>query len=373
MNAWLRQHQAKLQFALRMTLAALASYGLGEALGLAQTYWAVLSAVIVIQGSVGGSVRAGINRLIGTVGGAFWGAGVAILIRHESPGALALALMAAVAPLAIMTAFRPDYRVAPITAIIVLMGTVLQQSDPVESAVSRVFEISLGSAIAIAVALFILPARAHSLLARAGGSVVASMADMVHHLEGRVGQGVGAEALLGLQNRVRIGIAQTEIRAAEARVERTNRLSDGPDPEPLARTLRRLRHDLAMLARALKTPFSDPVRDRLEAPLAALFKALSYWLGATSKALSAEQLSPDLKWVQIAVDEYKAAVARAGQEGLTYEAGKDDMQRVFALLFLFEQMLQNLQDLADRTAELAGSRKADGETDRMLEKGGVAA
>ncbi|MGO8953061.1 MAG: hypothetical protein ACLPWS_07720 [Rhodomicrobium sp.] len=40
MSAWLSQHQAKLQFGPRMTLAALVSYALGEALGLAQTYWA---------------------------------------------------------------------------------------------------------------------------------------------------------------------------------------------------------------------------------------------------------------------------------------------------------------------------------------------
>ncbi len=46
-----------------MTLAALSSYVLGEVLELAQSYWAVLSPVIVIQGSVGGSVRAGLNRL----------------------------------------------------------------------------------------------------------------------------------------------------------------------------------------------------------------------------------------------------------------------------------------------------------------------
>ncbi len=48
MSAWVRTHQGKLQFGLRMTLAALASYVLGEALGFSQTYWAVLSAVIVI-------------------------------------------------------------------------------------------------------------------------------------------------------------------------------------------------------------------------------------------------------------------------------------------------------------------------------------
>jgi uncharacterized membrane protein YccC len=162
MKTWLETHRGELQFGLRMTLAALLSYALGEALGLAQSYWAVLSAVIVIQGSVGGSVKAGVNRLIGTVGGAFWGAIVAIIVPHRDPVALALALMAATAPLAVLTAYKPDYRIAPITAIIVLMGTVFLHAEPLSSAVERVFEIGLGSAIAVAVAVFILPARAHA-------------------------------------------------------------------------------------------------------------------------------------------------------------------------------------------------------------------
>src|SRR5262249_37848111 len=131
MTAWLRQNQAKLQFGLRMTVAALLTYAIGEALGLSQVYWAVLSAVIVSQGSAGGSLKTGIDRLVGTVGGSIWGAIIAILIPHTSPAALGAALVLAIAPLAVVTGFRPPYRVAPITAIIVLMGGAFQQADVV--------------------------------------------------------------------------------------------------------------------------------------------------------------------------------------------------------------------------------------------------
>lgn len=354
MTAWLAKNQVRLQFALRMTFAALASYGLGEVIGLAQTYWAVLSSVIVIQASVGGSLRACINRLIGTVGGAFWGAGVALLIPHNTTAALAAALFAAVAPLAILTGFRPDYRVAPVTAIIVQMAPSLMQSDPVTSAVSRVFEISLGSAVAIAVAYFILPARAHQLLARSATGVLTAMAEMVSLFAAHPCSGTKAAELLKVQNRIRTGIGQTETCASEAGVERSNRLSAGPDPEPLARTLRRLRHDLAMIARALETPFSEQVRQHIEAPLRALFSALGAWLAADSQALAAGKPSPNLEAVKAAMEDYKKAVAGNGQDGLSYQAGNKDMVRAFTLLFTFEQTLQNLQDLADRTSEFVG-------------------
>ncbi len=352
MRAWLLRHQGKLQFGLRMTLAALVSFGLGEMLGLAQTYWAVLSSVIVIQGSVGGSLTAGINRLIGTVGGAVWGAIVAILVAHRSTPELGAALLIAVAPLAVLTGFRPDYRVAPITAIIVLMGGALQAS-PVGSAISRVFEISLGSAIAIAVAFFILPARAHRLLAQAASSAVAAMAELAGVFALTPGDGADQVALLKIQNRLRTSIAQTETRAKEASVERANHLSSGPDPEPLARTLRRLRHDLAMLARAQNAPFIEPLRSRVAGPLARIYDALGAWFSDDAKALSSGQAAPGLAEVRSSVEAYKEAVAGAGQESLSYQAGSNGAERVFAILFLFEQMLQNLQDLADRTNELS--------------------
>jgi uncharacterized membrane protein YccC len=352
MKAWLRQNQGKLQFGLRMTIATLTSYALAEALGIAQAYWAVLSAVIVTQGSVGGSLRAGINRLMGTIGGAVWGALVTILMPHEHVWETGAALLAATAPLAIVTAFRPDFRVAPITAIIVLMGNSFQ-ADPVSSAISRVYEISLGSAVAVGVAFFILPARAHRLLARSASTAVSIMAEMAALLKSAPGPGVNADALALIQFRLRAQITQTEARADEAKVERANHLTHGPDPEPVARNLRRLRHDFAMLVRALDTPFSAPARDRIEKPLTEVFLALEAWLSAVSQCLAKSEGPASLDPVTAAIEAYKSAVASEGRPALTYQTGTSDTQRVFALLFIFEQMLQNLGDLCGRTAELA--------------------
>jgi hypothetical protein len=87
--------------------------------------------------------------------------------------------------------------------------------------------------------------------------------------------------------------------------------------------------------------------------------ALASWLTAAATALAEGRPATELNSVQMALDWYKSAVAEAGQEGLAYEAGKDDVQRVFALMFLFEQMVQNLHDLADRVDELASARKTE--------------
>ncbi len=355
MKAWLQTHRGKLQFGLRMTVSALASYALGEAVGLSQTYWAVLSAVIVIQGSVGGSVKAGLNRLIGTIGGAVWGALVAGLLPHNTPAALGLAMLVAIAPLSVVTAFRTDYRIAPITAIIVLMGAALQQTAPFSSALERVLEITLGSAVAVAVALFILPARAHALLARSASIAVADMARIVSMLEEGHGQGVDRAALLKIQLRCSDEIAKVDTRAGEAKVERANRLADGPDPEPLSRTLRRLRNEMAMLARALVTPFPEAVRGPIVNDLTAVLHALAAWLSGMSETLSSGKEAPSLQDSKTALEGFRGVISGAGPKWFASASEEEDIQRVFALLFVFDQLLQNLQDLADRVRELRES------------------
>jgi uncharacterized membrane protein YccC len=140
---WIAAHRAEITLSLRITIAGLITFALGELLGVRQVYWAVLTAVIVMQASVGGSVKATIDRLFGTVVGALWGAALGAVFPH--PGTLATAglLVAALLPLAALVGWWPSYRVAPVTAIIVLLvphGEV----GPIQAAIQRLIEIALG-------------------------------------------------------------------------------------------------------------------------------------------------------------------------------------------------------------------------------------
>ena len=58
-------------------------------------------------------------------------------------------------------------------------------------------------------------------------------------------------------------IVQLETIAEEARRERSSRLTDDPDPDPIVRTSLRLRNDLIMLARAAIEPLPAAVGERL--------------------------------------------------------------------------------------------------------------
>jgi uncharacterized membrane protein YccC len=80
-----RAHRAHLRFSLRVTVAALA------ALAIVQTFrfplhglWTVLTAIVVTQVSIGGSLRATVEYMIGTLGGAIYAAALGLLIPHTT-------------------------------------------------------------------------------------------------------------------------------------------------------------------------------------------------------------------------------------------------------------------------------------------------
>jgi uncharacterized membrane protein YccC len=83
-TAWfrlqIRDLRPQLRLCLRVTVAALLSYILGKSLNIPLGgLWAVLTAVVVTQMSVGGSLKATIKYLTGTLGGAVYAGVIAAL------------------------------------------------------------------------------------------------------------------------------------------------------------------------------------------------------------------------------------------------------------------------------------------------------
>jgi uncharacterized membrane protein YccC len=351
--AWLRRRGAELRLSLRMTAAGLITFALAELLHLSQGYWAVLTAVMVIQSSVGGSLKASLDRFIGTLGGAVYGAVVGLLIPHADTVALGMVLVVALAPLAFLAAINASFRIAPVTAVIVLLGTVSRQTGLLDSATGRVSEIALGCAVGFAVSLLVLPARGHDLAARAAGSALALLADLV----GAIVAGLTAERnradIARLNDRIRSALNALEASAEEAARERRIRLADEPDAEPLVRTARRLRSDLVMLARAAAKPLPEPFRARLAPALASLSDAVQRFLRDTGTALAARRHPPDFDAVAATLDGYAAAMAELRRERLTRALSDDEAGRIFALGFALDQLRRDLQDLASRAAEFA--------------------
>src|SRR5438874_583608 len=86
-----RSRKAQLALALRVTVAAVGAFAIASALHLMLPLWAVLTSLIVTQMSVGRSLKATRDYMLGTVGGAIYGGAIAVLIPHSGAvGLLAL-------------------------------------------------------------------------------------------------------------------------------------------------------------------------------------------------------------------------------------------------------------------------------------------
>src|SRR5260370_40565994 len=107
LSAQMRSRKAQLALALRVTVAAAAAYALATALHLMLPLWAVLTSLIVTQMSVGRSLKATRDYMLGTVGGAIYGGGIAGLIPQFRAGSLFAVPVFAGATRAVLPARRP--------------------------------------------------------------------------------------------------------------------------------------------------------------------------------------------------------------------------------------------------------------------------
>lgn len=360
-RGFVAHRRVQLALSIRVTIAALASLLLAQLLQLPLPLWAVLTAVIVTQMSVGRSLKATFDYLAGTVGGAIYGGAIGVLISYTNEIALLVGLAVAVAPLALLAAINPRFSVAPITAIIVVLIPTMTHATAISSAVDRVIEVALGGFTGFFVSFLLLPANAHPLVAAAAARTLEQMARALGELLAGLRSGLDVDALHRIQDGIGQALEQLNVVGDEAERERSARLAVGADTGPLLRTLLRLRHDLVMIGRAAASPLPDAVTMRLEAPLGHVGAEFAEYLRASAAALRAGQGPAALDAVGSALEAYGAEVAALRRDGVTRGLTDDAAERFFALGFALEQMHNNFKDLGRVVAEWAEPGKKPAE------------
>jgi len=353
MRLWLAGRGAEARLAVRVAVAGVLALALGELLGLAQTYWAVFTTVIVMQASLGGSLQATFDRFVGTVGGGLFGAAIAMLLPRNDPAWIAVGLVAALLPLVFLAAIDPRFRVAPVTAVILLLSPTGQQVSPLTFTIDRILEIGLGSVVALAVSLVVLPARAHGLLAEATGRLLRELGEFLSLILGGLTGTVDHAGIRRLQVSSRRLLGKVEAAAAEARRERQSHLSDDPDPEPVVRTAMRLRNDMIIIARAAMEPLPAPFDTRLGPALSEVATAGGSFFRDLGVAFANRAAPPSREALQRAQRHYDGEMAAVREEGATRGLPSAAAARLFALGFALDQLQENLRDMSDRVAEFA--------------------
>ena len=350
---WAAAHNAEIRLSTRVTAAGLTAFLLSQFLSLPQGYWAVLTAVLIIQSSIGGSLKAALERMIGTFGGAVYGALIAALVPHENLTMMAVTLAVGLAPPALLAALKPSFRIAPVTVIIVLFSSTVAgpHVNVFEYAFARVVEIGIGSLIGLLVALTVLPARAHNQVAEFSAKVLNQMAGLLPLLLSGMMTEPDRAAILAQQDKIRKALSKLESLGDEAVRERASHLAMGPDPEPLLRTLRRMRHDLVMLSRATSQTLPDTIAPRLGPPVAAVTEAGVTFLRNAAAALELRQALGDASSHESAFEFYTGQILALRQEKKFRDLSTDMVGRIYTLGFALEQLRLNFRDLNDRVTD----------------------
>jgi Predicted membrane protein len=341
----LEDRKTQLALAVRLAVAAVAAYAIARALHLMLPLWAVLTSLIVTQMSVGRSLKATRDYMLGTIGGAVYGGAIAILIPHSGEGGLLALLVLAVAPPAFVAAINPSLSTATVTAVIVLLVPAMNHANPLDSTIDRLFEVTVGALTGLVVSFLVLPSRAISQIRINSAQLLDLLAAAFAELLAGLTRGLDNDALHRIQDGIGTAMASLHATGLEAERERATHLSSGPDTGPLLRTIQRLRHDVVMIGRASVVPLPANVQARLARPLSHVSNAIVGYLRDAAAALRNGSGAVNIQPVDVALQAYAAEVATLRSEGLIRGVPVDVAERFFALGFSLEQMRQNLKDL----------------------------
>jgi uncharacterized membrane protein YccC len=351
LRAKLRDLSPQLRLGLRVTVAAVAAFMLAQILTAPLAgLWTVLTAILVTQTSVGASVRATIEYVMGTLGGAVYAVAIAVLIPHEGEISLLVVLALAIAPLAVLGAVNSHFRVGPFTAVLVILGATATHLAPIDSAFYRVMEVALGGITGLVVSLLVFPARADALVIAAAAEMLELLARALAELAAGSSRDLDAPQIRTLQDSIGAAFTRVELVTIDANGERY--LARNLDPSPLLRTLLRLRHDFVMFGRAV-APLPPALQGRLGPPLARVADASAKYLSACSAALVTHRYSPSLVDVDAALEVFAIAMGTIRLERLTQDLPGGEVERIFALGFTLDQLRGDLTDLAHCTNGLA--------------------
>ena len=341
----------RLRLAIQTTIAACLAYVIVDALGMPQGFWAVMTAILVMQANVGASLGLAAERLGGSLLGVLVGGAVAVALADAQELKFA-GLAVTVLILGFFSAHRPSLRIACVTAAIVVLGDP-SVGPPIASAENRMIEVVVGTVVAILTSLIVFPSRAGPGFAAHVTRTFAPLFEVARDtLSAAMGQPLDIEAMGAQGTRIRAAFAAGDTLAREARLEVAGYLADSPDPEAILRALRRLWHTEIMLMRAVAEPLPEKAVQILGPQIEALRAAIddvAKQLASPATAYAA----PNLSEVESALAAIEHRMEEMRARGETRDLSMDDIIRLMAFDFALGQLRLNLRDIAERTTELA--------------------
>ncbi len=335
----------QIKHALRMVVSGSGAYLLVFGLGLQVDFSAVITAIFVTQSNLGGSYRVAVEQFFASIVGAVCGAGAAALMLPQDPVSTAIALVIALTPLALLGARSPGFRVAPISAVIILLEGPGFEIDTLTLAFDRVLGVALGCGAGVVVSLTVFPARALSAAVETAGRVAALLARQMQLLAKGEPSLPGEHGALAAQ--VRENLVQLGDLVEEAEHERRGRSTRYSGTPRLLRTLRRLRHDTDMLRRAGRDIGSDALPASISAPWCKAAESAAKTLRGIERSLAGEDVPDDFDTLSPAVRAYLAALEDIRKSGEAATLSTATLRRMFGIGFTLDQLRRDIGDMIE--------------------------
>jgi uncharacterized membrane protein YgaE (UPF0421/DUF939 family) len=323
--------------AIKTAIAGVASLYAAKLCRLPEEYWAPISALIVMQSSVGATVSASWSRLAGTavgalVGGAFvamWGVnvlafGVAVAIAFVVCSVLRL---------------QESQRLATVTvAILMLIGRL---NSPWMIALDRFLEVSIGIVVALLVSIVLWPARARASLLKGISEALASLEALYQAVSRRYRGGARAPV-----DKLKLSIGETLARNTNlmqhALYERVGTARDYERMALLLDRVSRIYQAIAALELATVDSAGDTYYRNFELELKRLEIELSLqfeWLAESIPAWRFDREWPELASAVSELEE-KAAASRKSGASRTHEL--EEILRFYTFLLSSKNLVREL-------------------------------
>jgi uncharacterized membrane protein YccC len=342
---------ADLEHPLKTGVAAVICMLVDRAIRLEHGYWSVISAIIVMQVNLGGSIRAGIDRLIGTAIGALLGA-LTYAYLGRTPVAIGIALAVTIFVCSWL-GLKASFRLAGVTASIVLL---VGQEGPVATGVDRFIDVAVGVLVALAVSL-VWPSRASQDLR---ASLARTFAECNHLLQ---------STMVGLHSGTKSeDVEQQKANLRSLGAANLSLLADaGREPGPgfvrgaalLVDAAQRTSDHLFGMGYAANAMREDTFHVGISELLQQTIAELSSALTQISDAILNRTAAATFQGLENALSEFETEFAARRSRGESLHFDTDELLRFYSLIFRLRETIHEVHHAARLITAINGFGDAD--------------
>ncbi len=336
--------------AVKTGIAALLSMLVYQAMHLEHGYWAVISAIIVMQANLGGSIRAGIDRLVGTAIGALLGT---LAFRYIGLGPISVGISIALTIFVCSwIGLKQSYRLAGVTASIVLL---MGETNPWQAGWNRFLDVVLGVVIALIVSA-LWPSRARNELRNAIGQRFVECDRLLNLLMDCLRGECPSEQVESQKAILRDQAVQVRALLADTSREPGDQ-SATQSYELLVDVAQRVSDHLIGMHYAAREMMRDTFQQSLSPQIEAITRELSSTLNQISAAILNGKAVVQLSKLQDTFQEFEQEFAARRERGESLQFDKDELLRFYSFVYRLRETIEEV-DRAALLLRIAVSKSA---------------